>query len=329
MQLKRFLLMIALLSGSAFAQTTSTITGTIKDLTGALVTSGKITFTLRPSTDATMSGIARFTGQTITCLINASGLVKAQDGVSACVITMNTALQPAGSGYLVSFWPGNVKTATIFMYAISSSIDITTVVSTQAQLPSAGGVVDTFTNQTIGGNKTFSGTVTLSNSVNLASPTSTGTDNGTETLQNKTLQSPTSTGTDNGAETLQNKTLQSPVSTGTDNGAETLQNKTIQNLNVAGGVNFNGAGFKHARPASCTTAAAGNATCSITYTWTTAFADASYTAVVTLDNPSVGSGCFVSNTGAKTATQMSIAIYNAPGSALACNGTLNIIAVHD
>lgn len=162
MSMKRLLIIFALLTGSLFAQTTSTITGTIKDLTGAVVTSGKLTFTLRPSTDVTISGLARFTTQTVTCLINGSGLVKAQDGVSACVITMNTALQPAGSGYLVSFWPYNVKTATIFMYAISASIDITTVVSTQAQLPSQGGVADTFTNQTIGGNKTFSGQVTFS-----------------------------------------------------------------------------------------------------------------------------------------------------------------------
>lgn len=177
MSMKRLLIIFALLAGSLFAQTTSTITGTIKDLTGAVVTSGKLTFTLRPSTDVTISGLARFTTQTITCLINGSGLVKAQDGVSACVITMNTALQPAGSGYLVSFWPYNVKTATIFMYAISSSIDITTVVSTQAQLPSQGGVVDTFTNQTVGGSKTFSGTVTFNgptvfSSSSLASPLS-------------------------------------------------------------------------------------------------------------------------------------------------------------
>lgn len=174
MSIKRLLIIFALLAGSLLAQTTSTITGTIKDLTGAVVTSGKLTFTLRPSTDVTISGLARFTTQTITCLINGSGLVKALDGTSACVLTMNTALQPPGSGYLVSFWPYNVKTATIFMYAFSSSIDITTVVSTQSQLPSLGGVVDTFTNQTVGGNKSFSGSTSFPGGVTSLSSVNAG-----------------------------------------------------------------------------------------------------------------------------------------------------------
>jgi hypothetical protein len=133
---------------------------------------------------------------------------------------MNTALQPPGSGYLVSFWPGNVKTATIFTYAINAVTDISTVVSTQAQLPNQGGVVDTFSNQVISGQKTLASPV-------LQNPTTTGIDSGVETLQNKTIVSPTTTGTDPGTETLQNKTLQSPTSTGTDSGTETLQNKTL------------------------------------------------------------------------------------------------------
>ena len=164
--LRRFVMLCCLLlSQFALAQTTTTITGTIRDLSGALVTSGQITFTLRPSTDVTMSGLARFTTQTITCAINSSGQVVAGSGSGPCTITMNTALQPPGSGYLVTFLPYNVKTATIFMYALTSSLDITTVVSTQAQLPSLGGVVDTFTTQTIGGNKAFTGTTTFSGPV--------------------------------------------------------------------------------------------------------------------------------------------------------------------
>jgi hypothetical protein len=162
---KKLLLLSLLFGQFALAQTTTTITGTIRDLSGALVTSGQITFTLRPSTDVTMSGLARFTTQTITCAINSSGQVVGGSGSGACTITMNTALQPPGSGYLVTFLPYNVKTATIFMYALTSSLDITTVVSTQAQLPSLGGVVDTFTTQAIGGNKTFTGTTSFSGPV--------------------------------------------------------------------------------------------------------------------------------------------------------------------
>jgi hypothetical protein len=231
MQVKRLLLMIGLLCGAAAGQTTSTITGTIKDLSQLIVTSGKVTFTLRPSTDATISGLARFSAQTVTCGINASGQVMNQALSGACVITMNTALQPPGSGYLVSFWPYNVKTATIFMYAIASSIDITTVVSTQSQLPNQGGVVDTFTNQTIGGNKTFTGVTSLTGGVALTSPTSTGTDNGSETLVNKTLTAPTltgptSTGADAGTETLSNKTLNAPIIAGATGSTQCLQVNT-------------------------------------------------------------------------------------------------------
>jgi hypothetical protein len=58
---------------SAQAQTTTTVTGTLKDLTGATVTSGKVTFDLQPSRDTTISGLARFTPQTVTCLLNGQG----------------------------------------------------------------------------------------------------------------------------------------------------------------------------------------------------------------------------------------------------------------
>src|SRR5580700_5878207 len=103
--MKKLSLIVALLSGIAAAQTTTSITGTIKDLTNAVVTSGKVTFTLTPSRDTTISGLARFSAQTIACLINGSGAIVALDGVSVCTITMNTALQPPGSYYTVGVWP--------------------------------------------------------------------------------------------------------------------------------------------------------------------------------------------------------------------------------
>jgi hypothetical protein len=156
-RMKKLLLLLTLSSSLALAQTTTTVTGTIKDLSGAPVTSGQITFTLQPSPDATMSGLARFSGQTITCLISGAGQVVAANGSSPCTITMNTALQPPGSGYVVNMCPAYTCTATFFMYAVVSSVDITTVISTPAQLPSLGGVMDTFSNQTVNGNKAFAG----------------------------------------------------------------------------------------------------------------------------------------------------------------------------
>jgi hypothetical protein len=158
---KKLLLLVSLLSASlALGQTTTSITGTLKDLSNALVTSGQVTFTLRPSADTTMSGIARFSPQTITCLINSSGqIVSASSGT--CIVTMNTALNPPGSYYLVKYCPYNVCTATFTFYAVLSSYDWSTVVPTPATSP-AQNFVDIFSNQIIGGDKTFTGRITFS-----------------------------------------------------------------------------------------------------------------------------------------------------------------------
>jgi hypothetical protein len=164
----RSFLIAALLVGSAIAQTTTTVTGTIKDLTGALVTSGKVTFTLTPGRDTAISGVARFSPQTIVCLINGSGLIKAQDGTSTCTLTMNTALQPTGTYYTVAVWPGNVKTSTFTFYAVLSSYDWSTVVPTPTTSP-AQNFVDVFSNQTIGGNKIWTGTQTFQTPLSIGS----------------------------------------------------------------------------------------------------------------------------------------------------------------
>lgn len=140
----------------ALAQTTTTVTGTIRDLSQALVTSGKVTFALNPSRDTTISGYARFSPTIITCTITAAGLVKALDGVSVCTLTMNTALQPTGSYYSVCIWPANVKTSCFNFFAILSTYDITTIVPTPTTSP-AQNFVDVFSNQSIGGNKTWLG----------------------------------------------------------------------------------------------------------------------------------------------------------------------------
>jgi hypothetical protein len=133
--MKRLLLILGLLVGISQAQTTTTITGTIKDLSQALVTSGKVTFTLQPSRDTTISGLARFSPAQVVCLINASGLIKAQDGTSVCTLTMNTALNPPGTYYRVDVWPFNVKTSSFTFYAVLSTYDWSTVVPTPATSP--------------------------------------------------------------------------------------------------------------------------------------------------------------------------------------------------
>jgi hypothetical protein len=135
--MKRLFLILGLLVGISQAQTTTTITGTIKDLSQALVTSGKVTFTLQPSRDTTISGLARFSPAQVVCLINASGLIKAQDGTSVCTLTMNTALNPPGTYYRVDVWPFNVKTSSFTFYAVLSTYDWSTVVPTPTTSPGA------------------------------------------------------------------------------------------------------------------------------------------------------------------------------------------------
>lgn len=144
----------------ASAQTTTTFTGTIKDLTNTAATSGQVTFTLQPGSDTTIAGSARFTPQTVNCGINGSGALLNQALSGACVVTNNTALTPAGTSYLVQICPSFACTSKFVTYALGGSVDITQSVPTPGTLP-AYAFVDTFSNQTIGGNKTFSGNVSF------------------------------------------------------------------------------------------------------------------------------------------------------------------------
>lgn len=87
--------------------------------------------------------------------------------VASCTVVQNTALQPQGTSYKVSVWPGFAQTSSFVWYAIGAGpVDLSTVVPTPAGLP-AYAIVDTFSNQTINGNKTFNGTVTILGALNL------------------------------------------------------------------------------------------------------------------------------------------------------------------
>jgi hypothetical protein len=91
--IKRFLAACGLLfSLAAAAQTTTSVTGTIKDLTNTAVTSGQVTFELKPSLDTTISGSARFSPSTVTCGINGSGAVKDQALSGTCTVKQYIAL---------------------------------------------------------------------------------------------------------------------------------------------------------------------------------------------------------------------------------------------
>jgi len=157
----RLILISILLCGcSAFSQTT-TITGTIDDLTVNPVTSGKVVFTLKPSVDTTISGNARFSpGQPVTCYIQSNGTLLNAAQLGACTVVMNTALTPAGTSYRVDICPSFACSSSFNFYAINSTYSISTIVPTPTTGP-AQNFADVFSNQNIGGNKTFTGATQL------------------------------------------------------------------------------------------------------------------------------------------------------------------------
>ncbi len=164
---------------SGAAQTT-TITGTIKDLTNNPVTSGKVVFTLKPSIDTTISGAARFApGPPVTCYIQTNGTLLNAAQTAACTVVMNTSLLPAGTSYRVDICPSNTCESSFNFYALNSSYDISTIVPTPTTGP-AQNFVDVYSNQTIAGNKDFTGSTTFGGPVSLAG----GVDEPTEFILN-------------------------------------------------------------------------------------------------------------------------------------------------
>ena len=139
--MRRFLWLLMLCALPAFAQTTTTYTGTIKDLTGATVTSGRITFTLGQGVGVgTIPGTGAFTATTVSCLINSSGApVSSVDGVSPCVVENNTSLTPSGTFYKICIQPYNATPgACLNAFAIGGTVDLSTLIPTPATQPNFG-----------------------------------------------------------------------------------------------------------------------------------------------------------------------------------------------
>lgn len=169
--MKKLFLLLILAASCAFGQTTTSVSGTVKDLTNSAVTSGQVSFTLQPGIDTTMSGVSRFSPTEVDCLIIGSGAVKALDGSSTCTVVNNTALQPSGTSYKVCIQPLFIQPGSCFVwYATGSATDITQQVPTPSLTP-AYNLVDTYSNQTIGGNKNFTGTITFSGTLSIGALT--------------------------------------------------------------------------------------------------------------------------------------------------------------
>ncbi len=77
-------ILIAILLAAGLHAQTTTYTGTIKDPSNTVVTSGKIVFTLKPGIDTTVADNARFVPQAINCKITAESR-KEKNGMPSIV----------------------------------------------------------------------------------------------------------------------------------------------------------------------------------------------------------------------------------------------------
>jgi hypothetical protein len=137
--MKRLALLLAFASALG-AQTLTTLTGTIKDLSGSTVTSGRIVFTttLNPGQDLTIPGVGRFVPSTTYCRISNSGqpVSNTPPYTAACQITKNTALSPSGTSYATCVQPYNVQPGGCFnFFATLDTVDISTIAPTPTTLP--------------------------------------------------------------------------------------------------------------------------------------------------------------------------------------------------
>lgn len=101
-----------------------TVTGTVQSNTGALATSGSVTFRIRPSSQSILYYIAGTTviaPQIATCGINASGLIKnATNLANPCTVWGNDQITPGNTTYDVTFAPNGVTTNMIHQVGINS-----------------------------------------------------------------------------------------------------------------------------------------------------------------------------------------------------------------
>jgi hypothetical protein len=116
-----------------------------------------------------------------------------------------------------------------------------------------------------------------------------------------------------------------PTNTATfDSNGQFITNKISLNAGVT-----QGGGLKHQRFASCSTLSGANNSCSGTLTWTSPFADASYTVSCTfvVSNPPFAEAVLTLTP--QIAANISYALYNAGGNTAITNGTIDCIAMHD
>lgn len=171
--MKKLLLLIALLAGIATAQTTTPITGTIKDLTNAVVTSGEGYI----HADA----VARYDHFRPGAVFTPHSKLTHQRIGGDCRSLWSIGMhhyhehRSAAAGQLLHRGHLARERQNFDVPGVLSSYDWSTVVPTPTTSP-AQNFVDFFSNQTIAGNKIWSGTHVFNGSVSFPG-TITGTTN--------------------------------------------------------------------------------------------------------------------------------------------------------
>lgn len=107
-----------------FAQTRTTVTGTVFDITGAIATSGSVQFTLQPTSSSlgyTVTGQGIIVPISASCAISGTGTLIGISGSGSCQLWGNTVISPASSCYAITLFPNGTQSGTLPAQQISGT----------------------------------------------------------------------------------------------------------------------------------------------------------------------------------------------------------------
>lgn len=122
--MKKLVWLLFLLPTTLWAQTITTVTGTIQTATGAVATSGYVLFNLQPQNAGVLyrvSGTTIVAPQSGRCGINSSGNIVNTALTGPCQVWANGVLAPGNSAYQVVLAPNGAVTSTINQVLISGN----------------------------------------------------------------------------------------------------------------------------------------------------------------------------------------------------------------
>lgn len=321
--------------------------GNTQTLGGLIVPGGSLQLVLQ--TDCTI--IATPFGQVLSGIPKRFSFDSTGNLLGTCPIWSNAELSPS-TGYLVNFYDADGARINanpfvwVFSQTIGQSVDIGTMVSTSTSGPSYSGAVllAPTGNQTIAtgnlilGTGDFNvslGTYRISGVIPTGSGPLVSQTNATLITPNITGPGATFAGSTSGTLVIKAAAVSGssvatfPNGSGTvilDGTTQTLSGKSLTSPIFLTGITP-GSGLKHQRfGTTCTTGATSGNTCTTAYTWSVAFADASYTC-----NCWGGAGVGTNATlaiNAKSASQITI-VLQTNANVASSYGTVDCIAIHD